>query len=471
MKKAVSVILCFVLIFSTVIPVFAEGTRKCSCGFNPVIYVGPLGCSDIVRNPGEEDEQVLWKTDTGFLILNLLKKLPGLITGAVLGNYDLLGDSLIGFVNETFGDLALDENGNSKENVYTPSLNYPDSAEHSAENQFYFDYDFRLDPYIHAERLHRCIGEIKRLTGHDKVQLKCSSMGGVVLAAYLDTYDTDDIETIICQCCPLWGTAVAGELFCGKFELNPKSVKQYALDAIPYLDSGVFVQGLLITLVNVLDIFGVFGMITGLGNRLADNLIDRVYDECLIPIFGSLPGIWSFVPREYYSDAVEFMGIDKNSGLYEKINHYRTAQANVADNLLNARSSGVKTYIFCGYNVQRTPLVSARLNTSDGTVDTKYASLGATCGNVKETLPESYLSSLSDTRYLSPDKMIDASTCVLRDCTWFNKGWLHCNGQSAINDFYRYLLTSKEQITVFTNEKYPQFLENNKNEQTLSPVK
>lgn len=471
MKKIISAILCLTLLVSSFLPVYAESTRECSCGFNPVIYVGPLGCSDIVRDPGTENEQKLWKTDTGFLLLNLLKNLPCLVTGAVFGNYDLLGDGLIGFVNGAFGDLALDGNGNSKENVYTPYLNYPDSDSHSVDEQFYFDYDFRLDPYIHAERLHRCIEEIKRLTGHSKVQLKCSSMGGVVLAAYLDTYDTDDIETIICQCCPLQGTAVAGELFCGKVELNPGSVKQYALDAIPYLDSGIFVQGLLTALVHLLDIFGVFNMITGLGDRLADNLMDRVYDECLIPIFGSLPGIWSFVPAEYYEEALQYMNVDKSSGLYEIINHYRNAQNHVADNLKKAHSNGVKTYIFCGYNVQRTPLVTARMNTSDGTVDTKYASLGATCGNVKETLPESYISGLSDKRYLSPDNMIDASTCALRDFTWFNKGWLHCNGQSAINDFYRLLLTNKEQLTVFSIEKYPQFLENNKNEQTLNPVK
>ena len=37
--------------------------------------------------------------------------------------------------------------------------------------------------------------------------------------------------------------------------------------------------------------------------RLILNLKDRVFNEALIPIFATMPGIWSFVPHEYYEDA------------------------------------------------------------------------------------------------------------------------------------------------------------------------
>lgn len=469
MKKTISLVLAAILIAVTFVPAFAA-KDSCDCGFSPVIYVGPLGCSDIVRDAGSENEQILWKLDTGFLLNNVKNELCGLLKGLVFNDTQALGDSLIKAVNDTFGDLALDNDGKSKPNVTTPNLNVPKDSNHGIDYSFYFDYDFRLDPYIHAKRLNDVIQQIKELTGHKKVQLKASSMGGVVLSAYLDTYGYSDVEKIICQCCPLWGTAVAGELFCGKFELNSTSLRRYAQDAIPYMDGGDFARGLVYSLTEILRITGAWDRLVNIGNDLVNKLIERVYDECLIPIFGSLPGIWSFVPEEYYDDAVKFLNIDKSGDLYKQIEHYRHAQANVAQNLLKAKNDGVRVYIFCGYNVQRTPLVTAWHNTSDGTVDTKYASLGATCAPYGKTLSPKFIEKLETRKYLSPDNMIDASTCALPDCTWFNRDWLHCNGQPAIDEFYRMLLTSEKQITVFTDEKYPQFLQNDDFSETLLPV-
>lgn len=461
--------LAAVISVSIVLPSFAQG-KKCGCGFSPVIYVGPLGCADIVRDAGEENEQRLWKTDTKFLLKNFGKVNGTLLKGIALKDYDAVADAVIEFVNLSFGDLALDSEGNSRENVTVPHLNVPDSSEHGVDISFYFDYDFRLDPYIHARRLNDCIQQIKKLTGHSKVHLKASSMGGVVLSAYLDTYGYKDVETVICQCCPLWGTAVAGELFCGKFELNAVSLRRYAQTAIPSLDGGDAAQSLLYFLTDAFRITGIWNMIIALGNRISCKIIDRVYSEALIPIFGTMPGIWSFVPAEYFDTALEYMKVSRSGGLYRQILHYRTAQSKIADNLQKAKNAGVKTYIFCGYNIQRTPLVSAWKNTSDGTVDTKYASLGATCAYLGETLDPEYIDSLKDKKYLSPDGMIDASTCALPDCTWFNRDWLHCNGQPAIDRFYEKLLTSKKQLTVFSMEEYPQFLQNDKNAETLLPV-
>ncbi|MCR5522742.1 MAG: hypothetical protein K6F64_03770 [Clostridia bacterium] len=468
-RGLISAVLAIVICASVSPPSFALES-ECACGFSPVIYVGPLGCADIVRDAGKDSEQRLWKTDTPFLLKNFGKVSGTLLKGLSTGDYDSVADAVVEFVNLSFGDLALDSEGKSRENVTVPELNIPSSSEHGPEISFYFDYDFRLDPFIHAQRLNECIQQIKELTGHPKVQLKASSMGGVVLSAYLETYGYSDVETVICQCCPLWGTAVAGELFCGKFELNAESLRRYAQTAIPSLDGGDVAQSLLYTLTDVFRITGIWKLLVGMGNKLADRIIDRVFSDALIPIFGTMPGIWSFVPQEYYTEALDFMGIDRSSELFNRISHYRTAQTNIAGNLLEAREAGVKTYIFCGYNIQRTPLVTAWKNTSDGTVDTKYASLGATCADLGETLAETYIDSLSDKKYLSPDRMIDASTCALADCTWFNRDWLHCNGQPAIDEFYRRLLTSDEQLTVFSMEEYPQFLQNDKNAGTLTPV-
>ncbi len=472
MKKYLSILLSVLILVGVMAPCAAAAdTSECDCGFNPVIYVGALGCSDIVRDAGTENEQKLWQIDTNYLLECIAPQLGTLAKAAATLNADLLADALIAFVDDCFGDLALDGDGQSLPNVNTPYLNVPTSGEHHVDCDFYFDYDFRLDPFMHAERLQECIDTIQELTGHDKVQLKCSSMGGVVLSAYLETYGYDEIETIITQCCPLKGTAVAGELFCGKFELNATALRRYAQDALPYMEGGDFVQALLYSLTDTLRIAGVWDMLIALGDVIVAQVLDRIYAEALIPIFGSFAGIWAFVPEEYYEEALVFMGMDENYGdLYNQVEAYRVAQANIDDNLQKAQADGVKTYILCGYNVQRTPLVTAWENTSDGTVDTMYASVGATCAPYGDVLTEEYITSLATTAYVSPDKMIDASTCALPDNTWFLRDWLHCNGNDAIGALYKIMLTTDEQLTVFDMPEYPQFLQNDDATPSITPV-
>ncbi|MBQ7547625.1 MAG: hypothetical protein IJT41_11750 [Clostridia bacterium] len=470
-KKCCSLFLCAVLLCCAFVPAFASDGR-CDCGFSPIIYVGPLGCTPIVRDAGTDGEQALWKIDAGFLLSNLKDAMPKLTRAILTRDAQLLADALVQFVCASFGDLALDSDGNSKENVTTPELNVPQEERHGIDCDYYFDYDFRLDPCAHADRLHAFIEQVKTLTGHDSVKLKCSSMGGVVLSAYLNKYGHDGIDVIICRCCPLWGTAVAGEAFCGKLELNPTAITRYGEDAIPFLDTGFaddFIEGSLYALLDVLKGAGLIDGICALGDRIIRSVGDKVFREALIPIFGTLPGIWAFVPESYFADAVQFMGLPAQGGLHDKVFAYRHAMANIAANLQSAREDGVKVCIICGYNVQRTPLVTLWRSTSDGTVDTKYASLGATCGDVKEPLDESYLNAMRERTYLSPDRMIDASTCALADCTWFVRDWLHCNGNAGIDKLFELVMTSGE-VSVRAFTAFPQFLEADDDRDTVYPV-
>lgn len=471
MKKAISLILCAVILFGAAVPSFADH-EGCDCGFSPIIYVGPLGCTPIVRDAGTENEQQLWKIDTRFLLANLSAVLPRLNKAILLRNPKLLGDALVEFVYACFGDLVLDNEGRSKANVTTPELNVPFGNTHGIDNDYYFDYDFRLDPYEDADRLHEFIGQVKELTGHDSVKLKCSSMGGVVLSAYLDKYGHDGIDVIICRCCPLWGTAVAGEAFCGKIKLNATALTRYGEDAIPFLETGFsddFIEGSLYALLDVLKGAGVIDGLCALGDKIVKDVGDQVFQEALIPIFGALPGLWSLVPEEYFAEAVRFMNVPAEGGLHDKIFAYRSAMANIADNLKAAKDDGVKICLICGYNVQRTPLVTLWRSTSDGTVDTKYASLGATCGSVKEPLDAAYLNELENRDHLSPDNMIDASTCAMPENTWFVRDWLHCNGNAGIDELFRLVMTSDE-VSVASFEKYPQFLEADDDADTVRPV-
>ena len=472
MKKSLSVLLSIVLIALTCLPAFAA-EEKCNCGEAPIIYVAALGSGKLILDEGTSNERVLFRPETDFVV----KELTPLVSAAgkliTTGNYDAFGDTLVECVNKVFGDLALDKDGNSSERVTCKESHPSADTPHGLDDNYYFGYDFRIDPVENAKKLHDFIQEVKELTKHDTVRFRASSMGGVVTMSYIKLYGTEDIETIIFQCCPLLGTAVAGELYTGRVELNADAIERYAIGAIPELENDLL-GGCLYILLEMLTSAGVLDDLVAIGDDLIYNLKDRVFNECLIPIFATMPGIWSFVPDEYYEDAKLFMQLDpvENAKLIEKIDFYHYEVQQNAETLLNnSKASGTKFYNVVGYNMQRTPLVSAYLNDSDGTVDTMYASLGATCSYINSTLPKEYeQQNYTDKDYISPDNRIDASTALLPESTWFIKDMMHSSTHTGHKEMYKWMFGSDRQLTVFDNPDYPQFMQNDVNNETFLPV-
>ena len=127
--------------------------------------------------------------------------------------------------------------------------------------------------------------------------------------------------------------------------------------------------------------------------------------------------------------------------------------------------------ILASYNMQRTPLVESYKNSSDATVDTKYASVGANVALLGETLGDGYVQKVDNGHnHLSADNILDASTCALPENTWFIKNMLHCVTHGGTKDFYRWFLSGDGDFTVFTNAKYPQFMLDDPKNARLKPI-
>ena len=110
----------------------------------------------------------------------------------------------------------------------TSDAKLPDNPDHGVDKSYYFAYDFREYPLTVADKLHEYIACVKKLTGHDTVLLRASSMGGVMTMAYFYKYGTDGIDACIFQCCPILGTQVAGDLFTKKITIDPDALVRYA---------------------------------------------------------------------------------------------------------------------------------------------------------------------------------------------------------------------------------------------------
>lgn len=469
LKKIIAVILSLAMIFSLAAPASFAVNGNCDCGVLPTIYVGPLGNSDIYENPGTDEERTLFRPSTETIIELVMKLLPAL-PALLLQNYESFGDVLIDAVYDAMGAMALDGNGNSAENV-SVKIELPLETKHGKGEQYYFHYDWRLDPVEVAGQLDEFVDHIKELTGHNKVNFRASSMGGVVTLAYFNEYGYDDVDACIFQSCPLLGTDVAGDLLCRKLALDADALLAYATDGYPPFNAG---DTALWVLFNFLYYSGLVDLVLGFGDTLLAELETKVFDELMTPVFGTLLGLWAFVPDGSYEEAkVINLDPETQAGLIAKADYYHYQIQCRADEILNgAVDSGVRVMIVAGYNIQRTPLVEAMNNNSDATVDTKYASAGATVAPLNGTLGENYVQKCSDCghNHLSPDGVIDASTCILPEHTWFIKDMLHSNAHDGIMEMYYWFMYSDEYYDVWSSPMYTQFLQNDKPNLRVIPM-
>lgn len=467
--KIVSAVLCIALVVCTAFPAARAAEAECDCGYLPTIYVGPLGNTPITRDAGTDQEQQLFRLTSDTTVKLIVTLLPELALLAITRNYDRFGDRLIACVKDAMGDLALDGNGNSLPNV-TTSVELPDNPEHGLNRDYYFHYDWRLDPMEVAAQLDAFVKHVERLTGHGKVNFRASSMGGVVTMAYFSLYGCDEVDACIFQCCPLQGTAVAGDLLSRKVKLNARALYNYGTQAYPPAD---FEGTLLTALFDMVYYSGLADAVMLFGGKLLDNIGDKLFDELLTPVFGSLLGLWSFVPDDTYELAKsKSLNPSTQAGLIAKADNYHyNVQCRAPEILNDAVANGVRVMIVAGYGMQRTPLVESMNSSSDATVDTKYASVGAVVAPLGETLGEGYVQARQDGHsHLSPDGAIDASTCALPEHTWFIKDMLHSNSHDGIREMYNWFTFADEYYDVWSDARFTQFLQNDKPNLRVIPM-
>lgn len=475
MKKlfsvSVSVLLVLAMMFTLTAPALAA-EEKCNCGEEPIIYVAALGSAKLYQNAGTEDEKIVFRPEDEAYVKMAFSLVLPLAKLAVTGDYDSFGNSLVSSVNGVFGSLANNEDGTSTEDI-TTKTELPTDPTHGLDHSYYFAYDFRADPLAVADDLDVFVNHVKKLTGHSQVRFRASSMGGVIAMSYFSKYGSDVVKSVIFQNCPIKGTAVAGALYCGEVEINSTALYRYAESAVRTMVSG-FGGDVLTALVKILNCAGLFDILADFADGFVEKLADKVYGGSLIPAFKSNCGIWSFVPDEYYEKSKSFMlGDSPNESLVKKLDEYHYGVQQQAEKILNGLvENGVPVMIVSATNVQRTPLVSAWRNDSDGTVDTVYSSVGATVAEHGGTLGENYVqkNELCGHNHISPDGRIDASTCALPEQTWFVKDMMHCTTHSGHHKLYRWFFENDDSIlSVNSNPSYPQFLQNDIENEMLVP--
>lgn len=442
MKRKLRSLLCgllaLVLVSSCAGAAFAKDN-----GTTPVISVHGMGGSGLYLNPGTENAQQVGVFDAksllsrSGLIQNVLNAISGKQTDP-----DALIDQIADLMND-YRTIACDKDGNSLYNVgitnsWTDSLkNHPDYltgtvnepaicrqvAENIGANNVYaFNYDWRLDACETANKLADFVDQVKAETGKKQVTLVGSSEGTVILSAYIDRYgDRGDIRRLVMIDGALSGVSIT-KLFCQDLLFDTDVVKTYLDRVTTAYHNPDFDFSQLNRLANDLNVRYLCDFLTQVTEDPA--LVKRVYNEIFYPVFGCIPMLWEFIPYDDFDDSVEAMSaigfLDKSGDLYKKITHYHKVQKRLPDNLKALQQDGTDVVIVANYGLPNIPINSAYANQTDILIDTKYASVGATTADYGKTLKRTGA-------HVSPDRIVDASTCALPNNTWFFKGVAHVN--------------------------------------------
>ena len=473
MKKIISIILSFVIVFSLAAPTFASA-EKCNCGILPVVYVPGFG-EAIYKYPATENEYSVFPPEEDAIksaIPDILKAVGALL---IARDYDGFGTYAIDAADKILSEAGCNPDGTAKENTGIDPCTLPSVDRHKTanyafdnkdiddESEFKYTYDWRLDPVDNAKGLYDYIKQVKEFTGHDEIVLASHSQGNTVVASYLHLYGSDGIEKIVFMSPAYQGLSLVGALLTRTCTVTDKeeAVAEFVMGIMGYEDITAQLVG---AIISILNDCGVTGYLLDFVQKILDEQLDRVFDDYLIDVMGTMPGVWSFVPDEYYEDAKKatFRGLDKYDELEKKTDYYHyNVQCKITEIIDAAKKNGTVIASAFGYDISSIPVAAGKENHSDFLIDTKYMSLGATGAHMGETLGDNYKQKNTSCghNHVSPDNIIDASTSAYPEHTWYIKGNPHNEFKVPYLKFLTWIILFDGQPTVTSNPDYPQFME------------
>ena len=467
MKKILSVILAIIMALTLSASVYGTSEKDARI---PTIVVSGMDFGGMRIDLGKETErELLGEIKVEDILLTVAS---GLFRTVLTMSADGLTSAIFYYATELFEGYSCDENGDSVYDV-SPHNSYPLAVENydnlaladddsSAEKgvvktcieafggdrTYFYYYDWRLDPFDNADELNELAETAMTTAGSDKINIICCSMGGVETLAYMTEYGTDQINSCVFLCSTVNGAYVVSDILQGNIELTANSALNYLTDL-----AGEDLKPLML----VLRYTGIGYLVGGAAGLLVDSLKEDVFNEVLKPDFATMPVLWALVQTDEYEAAKKYCfegEEEKYAKLLERADRLQDMMKNRDAMLDKAVKNGMKIAYVSNYNSPCVPVYTRSETQGDGVLETALMAGGATVSDIGKTLD------VAPGKYVSADKMIDASTCTYPDYTWFVKDAPHiaCRYDSTYSDFITYLITSETQPTITSNPLYPQFM-------------
>lgn len=466
MKKIISVILAVTMIFTLMIPSFARNQAE----EYPVIIVRGIDFGGLTHEDGSPAISLSMGDILPFLVSTVFGMILSYEDGMVTENVCRLG-------RKALEGVACDADGNSKYpdvtiEKYDKSIdNYPEllnkdgqpefgmlktAAEKvGAENVYYYTYDWRLSAKELADDLYVMIEQAKKDTGKHKVNIMCASMGGMITNAYLYYYGPSSVNNAVFLSGAQNGGYIASDILNGDIVFE----SDILLHMIRTATGGNIIVDLLLEIFKSL---GVFDFLEAVLNAMVKDNSEYLNDNLIRDTLGTCPGIWALCAKDDLRSGVNKMFAgqkDKYQVLIGKLSETENILMNTSKTLTDANRNGVRMSFLSNYNRGLVPFYERADNHGDMLLETKLTSNFATVAKVGNVLSEEYIAS-HDEKYISSDKVIDASTALFRDSTWFIKNAPHvaCEYGSTYSDFAFILLFADKQPTIDDYKDFPQFM-------------
>lgn len=456
-KKIISLVLALIMTFSTVgLCVYATADEK---NDYPIIYVHGFMASNIYADKNDASSELYFPIQSEHIIDGVKLAVPALAEFIIKRDWDGFGKAISPVLENIFYGLYNNPDGTTKGKSGN-YFKYPTKQEMESSSEIAFEYDWRCDPVDIASELNDFVAYVKQTTEKSKVYLRCHSLGGVIVTSYLSIYGGDNVAGVAFDATAVYGESYTGDLLTGNIEFSSEAL----LFAIENILKGNDEEYLIDSFLEVFEEAGIFKLVSNLGNDLAQKLKAYLY-ESLAALFANWLTIWAMIPDEQVDDAIDFVFTeiyDKNDkdakNLLNRIENYNRLVRENKTQTLKSLDENAKVVVISRYGYSSLPITPSWNSLSDGTVDTKYNSFGATTSSFGETLSEEYLKG-KDMKYISPDKTVDASTCLFPDKTWFIRNIQHAKGSSDLNTMIHTLLKSENEATVDTYKQYPRFMQ------------
>lgn len=460
-KKAISILLAAIMLVSMAVPSFAANYDE-----KPTIYVTGARVTHIYNADGS----LLFpnNSDAGTLIkekfVPCLKKFA---VGMVTDDYEKWTQELRDIFVEILGDMALDKDGNVSDGSYPEHpYNYTLPAKTSGygSSEYRLWYDWRISPLETAELLKMYIEDVKRVTGEDKVNITGRCYGANVVQAYLTLYPEhalQHVDDVAYLSSSVDGIDALGALFTGDIEFEDQAVNNF-VDY--YMENEDLVENeeakaLILATVEMLNYISVLGLTGDALELLVQDFRADVFPPILRDTFAGWPSYWAMLPAEKYDEAIDFIFADckdEYAGFISKCDeYYNKVQLRRVETLKFLEEMGIDFYMISKYNFPDFPVYEGATALSDGNTTVYRQSFGATCADHGEILSDKYVKSLADKRYLSPDRKIDASTCLFPETSYFIKNLHHETFPAAINDLAANVMNHEATVS---GGEYAQYL-------------
>ena len=459
----------------------------------PIIFIHGQGAPLVRDKEDGTTENVNFDIDTDKIISTVSENYDVLLKAFATQDWTDFDNMLIDIMTDIYSDCVLDETGEPKDGsrcYFEPTVDWCRERLNNCSDveAFCFDYDWRLDPLENMDELDAYINMVLEATGSDEYALCGRCEGACLLLQYLEYYKDnhdgnfdDRITDIIFYASAVNGVSPLSEAFAGKLCVDADGIERFVYDTefnlnYQLTDELTITDELLRKVITVItDYYG-----TDIAAFAIENVYNQIYTalvpELLINSYSSFPGYWTMVRDEDYEDAKKFIfGSDeKYSAFIEKIDNYHYNIANKSEEIIKeAQENGIEVSDIVKYGKQLYPCTANSDTQSDSLCIVTDASWGATVTNIGETFSDKYINTMAKKgrgSYISPDKCIDAFTGLLPDTTWYIKNIAHKDFPNGVDSLI-FEIVNTDNMTVRSNENFPQYLfyDNEKNE--ISPYK